>query len=420
MEMNLRLERAGKSLETFLDEDLSGTYLGLGVAAQTHLDRFRSWLISFYVGKFGYWPPAPTNGSSNALPKSIYRSMYFEFRKLYEYLVDPLSSNSIQGNRPADGGLCVLQNIKAFDTRHQYISLPHPLPLVPEIPLSMHKEKSRGMLRVFGSRKAKFDRRATALAALSAATNPDNLSVMECPLVREYLYFERTWTMKELETVTCAEARKVRWILIYAVLQTLICVTRAPREVRDTEGVSYPLCCQVVGTPPWKNGVDATKERQVGISTEEPEKVIEIKPDSDYSLPGPIPLALNATPQRPRSLSRNVSIGQDLKLDSPLSLKANTCDILFNRYGDMHGGDFDSDTSTPSSAADRAGSGGWSSSSSDDGMEHTSVDGNVSNDGENGEHRISRGKNDPFELAIRVSTVSFRPNTCNSEMDRYI
>lgn len=418
--MNLRLERAGKSLETFLDEDLSGAYLGLGVAAQTHLDRFRSWLISFYVGKFGYWPPAPTNGSSNALPKSIYRSMYFEFRKLYEYLVDPLSSNSIQDNRPADGGLCVLQNIKAFDTRHKYISLPHPLPLVPEFPRSMHKQKSRRMLRVFGSRKAKFDRRATALAALSAATNPDNVEVMECPLVREYLYFERTWTMKELETVTCAEARKVRWILIYAVLQTLICVTRAPREVRDTDGVSYPLCCQVVGTPPWKNGLVATKARQAGISTEEPEKIIEIKPDSDYSLPEPIPLALNATPQRPRSLPQNVSIGQDLNLDSSLSLKAGTCDTLFNGYGDMHGGDFDSDTSTPSSAADRAGSGGWSSSSSDDGMEHTSVDGNVSNDGENGEHRISCGKNDPFELAIKVSTVSFRPNTCNSEMDRYI
>lgn len=420
LEMTLRLERAGKSLETFLDEDLSGAYLGLGVAAQAHLDRFRSWLISFYVGKFGYWPPAPTNDSSNALPKSIYRSMYFEFRILHDYLVDPLSSNSIQDNRPADGGLCVLQNIKAFDTRHKYISLPHPLPLIPEIPRFMHKEKSKRILRVFGSRQAKFDRRARDLAALSAATNPDNLAVMDCSLVREYLYFEKSWTMKEFETVTCAEARKVRWILIYAVLQTLISVTRAPREVRDTDGVSYPLCCQVPCTPPWRNGFEATKERQVGLSTEEPEKIMEIKPDLDCSLPEQIPPVLNTAPPRPPSLPRNVSIGQDLNLGSPLPLKASTCDILFNGYGDMHGADFDSVTSTPSSAANRAGSGGWSSNSSDDGMEHMSVDENLSNYGENGEDGISCGNDDPFELAIKVSTGSFLQHACNPVMDRYI
>lgn len=417
--MNVRLERAGKSLGSFLDEDLSGAYLGLGVAAQAHLDRFRSWLISFYVGKFGYWPPAPTNGSSNALPKSIYRSMYFEFRKLYEYLVDPLSSNSIQDNRPADGGLCVLQNIKAFDKRHKYTSLPHPLPLVPEISRPVNKQKSNGMLRVFGNRQAKFDRRATALAALSAATNPDNLAVMECPLVREYLYFEKTWTMKESETVTCAEARKVRWILIYAVLQTLICVTRAPREVRDTDGVSYPLCCQVAGTPPWKTGLEATDERQVDLLTEEPEKITEIKPDLDYSLPNQSLLALNITPPRPPSLPRNVSIGEDLNLDWRNPLKTSTCDIFFNGYGDTHRADFDSDPSTPSSTAGRAGSGGWSSSSSDDGMEHRSVDGSLSNYGENREGRVICAKADPLELPIKASTGSFRPNACNTAVDRY-
>lgn len=414
--MSVRLERAGKSLETFLDEDLSGAYLGLGVAAQTHLDRFRSWLISFYVGKFGYWPPTPTNGSNSGLPKSIYRSLYFEFRNLYEYLVDPLSSNSIQDNRPADGGLCVLQNIKAFDHRHKYASLPHPLPLVPEIQRSMRKQKSTAMLRAFGNRQARLDRRATALAALSAATNPDNLAVMESPLVREYLYFEKTWTMKESETVTCAEARKVRWILIYAVLQTLICVTRAPKEVRDTDGVSYPLCCQVAGTPPWKTGLEATKERQVGILSEEPEKVMEIRPDWDYSLPERISPALNTTPPR-SSLPRNVSIGQDMNSDSPHPLKANTCDIIFDGYGDMLGAEFDSDPSTPSSTAGRAGSGGWSSSSSDDGMEHRSVDGSVSN---HGEDRISCGKDDSIELAIKASTGSFRPSACNPEVERYI
>ncbi|MCJ1470858.1 hypothetical protein MMC07_009505 [Pseudocyphellaria aurata] len=421
LEMNVRLERTGRSLETFLDEDLSGAYLGLGVAAHTHLERFRSWLISFYVCKFGYWPPAPADGNSKVLPQSVYRSMYFEFRKLYEYLVDPLSSNSIRDNRPADGGLCVLQNIKAFDTRHKYSSLPHPLPLVPEIPRSMHKQKSSALLRVFGNRQAKWDRRATALAALSAATNPDNIAVMECPLVREYLYFERTWTMKECETVTCAEARKVRWILIYAVLQTLICVTRAPKEVRDTHGVSYPLCCQVAGTPPWKSNLDPAKERRVGPLTEDPEKVIEIKPDVDFSSPEQIALALSTDSPHPLSLSPHIPIVQDLNMDPPLPLEAGTCAVSCQEYGDgMYSAYFDSDTSTPSSVIGRADSGGWSLSSSDDGMEHTSVDGNVSNYGENGQDRSICGKHSPLELATKISADTFRPDTRSPELDRYI
>lgn len=311
LEMNVRLERAGRSLGDFLEEDLSRAYLGVGNDARVHLgikscstfeivnfsrsrflERFRSFLHSFYVGKFGYWPPSPTRGQSVALPLTVYRSMYFEFRKLYEYLVDPRSSDSMQDNRPTDGGLCVLQNVVAFDRRHGYDSLPHPLPLVPEVPESMSKQKSPRRLKLFGHRQAKYDRRLEACNALSAATNSSNLPVteFECPLVREYLYFEKVWTMEGSETVTYAEARKVRWILIYAILQTLISVTQAPKEVRDTKGVTYPLCCQIAGTP-WKTGWKTPITKETSIQQPESpskeksplEKSLEIKPDVDCS-----------------------------------------------------------------------------------------------------------------------------------------
>jgi hypothetical protein len=40
--------------------------------------------------------------------------------------------------------------------------------------------------------------------------------------------------------------------LIYAVLQTLLSVTKAPVEVSDTQNVPYNICVLTAGCPPWK------------------------------------------------------------------------------------------------------------------------------------------------------------------------
>ena len=422
LEMNVRLERAGKSLGNFLEEDLSGAYLGLGNEAQAHLERFRSFLHSFYVGKFGYWPPAPIRSNSTAVPKSTCRSMYFEFRNLYEYLVDPLSSSSFQDNRPADGGLCVLQNVQAFDKRRKYASLPHPLSLVPEIPESLHKQTPR-LLRIFGSSQAKFERRLVAYTTLAAATNSCSPQVMECPLVREYMYFEKTWTMRESGTLPCAEARKVRWILTYAILQTLISVTCAPKEVRDPEGVSYPLCCQVGGTPPWAMTATPKKyeEKLESFEAEEVKKAEEIKPDVDNSLLRSSQLIPEASAPSPSSFSPKASLGQDVVLDSPERPRTSICDILCNGFGEhICENDAASVISTSSSPVDGAASGGWSSSSSDDGMEHGSVSESISLYGENEGEKVGVGKAKLMDLSRRTSFSSFQPNRCNPEVERYI
>ncbi|KAK5257574.1 hypothetical protein LTR16_000206 [Cryomyces antarcticus] len=256
LEMDLHLGRVARALSTFLEDDLSSTYLGLTNGARAHLDRFRSFLHSYYVEKFGYWPPpqGPT------FSKSLHRSMYFEFQNLYDYLVDAESTDVLQNQtKLASGGICVLQNVGAFDQRHKYISLPHPLPLVPGYDDGEIKTQSQRALLAFklGSRQAKTERGVTARTALLAATNKVQPSVYNCPLVKSYARFEREWVVKQEEKVSLSDARKVRWILIYGVLQSLISVTRAPKEVRDTEGPSYPLCCLVAGTPPWESGAKA-------------------------------------------------------------------------------------------------------------------------------------------------------------------
>ncbi|MCJ1393854.1 hypothetical protein MMC18_006730 [Xylographa bjoerkii] len=255
LEMDIRLERAGKSLSTFLEDEISSSYLGLPIEAQKHLERFRSFLISFYVQKNGYWPPASINRKGSTFPNSTFRTMYFDFRSLYEYLVDPTFTSSMAMNRPTAGGIYGLQSISAFDRRYRYATLPNPLALVPEISHLSLSHKPTPLARLFSSNKqSKIDRRTASLCALTAATNCADVKVMESALVREYFRFERETTLKEEEQLSPADARKVRWLLIYAVLQILISVTRAPAEVRDTEGVTYPLCCQIAGTPPWTIG----------------------------------------------------------------------------------------------------------------------------------------------------------------------
>jgi hypothetical protein len=454
LEMDLRLERAGASLGNFLEDDLSGTYLGLGKDAQLHLERFRSFLHTFYVGKHGYWPPTPLDNSSSALPKSVYRSMYFEFRDLYEYLVDPSSGTAIQDNKPVDGGICVYQNILAYDRRQRYPSLPHPLPLVPKIPAQLSYGRSLG--RIFGNKQSKLVRRVAASNALCAATNSADEDVMKCDLVREYLHFEKQWTMKEDTTVSCADARKVRWILVYAILQTLISVTRAPQEVRDTEGVSYALCCQIAGTPPWQTGDKAQKVKPVQEKFKRlslRETLLELGPDMDIlsAKPSPlvvIPKGVRTTPSTV-PIPTKVSINNNLSVKSPQPIRTSSWDLLNQGYADVSpiepNGDVHkylqevspidhqnvsplshhSDPTSPSTSESGTGNGGWSTSSSEDDMDHKSVTGSdgASNYGDDEDEEkidVERRLSVKVPVSKKNSYSSFQPGSHNPEVDMYI
>lgn len=271
LEMDLHLGRVMAALSNFLEDDFSSAYLGLSQGARAHLDRFRSFLHSFYVEKFGYWPPP----EGSCFSKALYRSMYFDFRSLYDYLVDMESSDSIQSQKLASGGICVLQNVQAFDKRHKNAPLPHPLPRIPEDIAPHNRTQSQRALVAFklGSKQARTDRYMTTRAALTAATNAHDISVTSSPLVMAYMRFERECAVSQREEkVSIADARKVRWLLIYGVLQMLISAMRAPKEVRDTEEPTYPLCCLITGTPPWKTGTKALKAPVIP-STNAPEEV---------------------------------------------------------------------------------------------------------------------------------------------------
>jgi len=320
--MDMRLDHAAKMLGSFLSEDLSDAYLGLSTGARAHLEKFRSFLLSYYVAKLGYYPPKSSDGIA-AFPKNIYGQMCSEFQKLYDFLVDSEFISSESSPTSQQGGICVLQSVQAFDSQHKYTSLPNPLPLLPKVEDAASTGKA-----AFGRRlswhpksdKMKPDPRLVTYSSLSKATNRKDQVLYDCSLVRAYKGFEKDCIFNpskadKSEKLSHTDARKVRWILIYSVLQTLISVTRVPDEVRDIHNVPYNLCVLTAGCPSWKGSspyetllrtqTEQTKE-DLAITQAKPEpmaqivpltdKPLEIKPDVDY-------FALTHRPQQSRENS---------------------------------------------------------------------------------------------------------------------
>lgn len=246
LEMDLHIGRVMKALSGFLEEELGPDQLGLSKPARDHLDHFRSFLHAYYVDRLGWYPP-PQRHVWNKRP---WRDMYHDFHGLFDYLVDRESSLDWTSNRVVTGGICVIQNIQAFDARHGYEPLPHPLALLPQNP-NMKRRKS--LTSQTALRNLKLGRavsipepKITAYHALAMAANSLKNGGVHRQLVQEYQRFERQKLDAKLDIV---EARKVRWLLIYSVLQMLSSIMRGPKEVVDAETASYPVCVLTTGCP---------------------------------------------------------------------------------------------------------------------------------------------------------------------------
>ena len=248
LEMDMHIERVTRALTSFLEDELGPEYLGLTKPARDHLDRFRSCLCNYYVVKLTYFPPQE-EGPWN---KPLWTKMYYSFQNLYKYLVDSESSTDPANIRAATGGICVAQNVQAFDERHGYAALSHPLPLLPTALGKTRGSETQKGLRTFrlGRSETTSSLKVTARQALMEASNSDDPEVMACELVQEYRRFER---QKLEEKLTVSEARKVRWLLIYGVLQMLSSIVCAPHEVRDAESSTYPMCVLTVGSPEFED-----------------------------------------------------------------------------------------------------------------------------------------------------------------------
>lgn len=273
LEMDVRLSQASSCIESFFGDDLSSNFLGLAQAAREHFDRFRSFLHGYYIELYGFWPPAGFDDETRRA--AVYSVLYTDFRNLYLHLVDAESSPQMH-DHVQSGGVCTLQNIEAFDRKHSFETLSNPLPRVPLEPDSSIKRSASHRRQswnpVVQRRIDQKKKRDHGVQALFNASNRE-LSLMSCEIVRRYSQFEEDSVDNESEKVSSMDGRKVRWILIYAILQVLISVMATPKTVRNTEGLSYPLCCLIPQQMPWK---------QSGSEPPKAPRTIEITPDIDY------------------------------------------------------------------------------------------------------------------------------------------
>lgn len=288
LEMDIHVERATRSIGTFMEDELSSAYLGLSKSAREHLDDFRSFLQSYSIATYGYWPP----NTDGYFAKSLYQEMHDEFRFLYEYLADKSCGSESTTKQPTVGGICVRQNLEAFNERHKYPTLPYALPLVPNLSMVESVSQARRVRRSLGFGTKNISSRKFDLVkdALYEATNLFDPETTSCPLVVAYANFEANHAGDLEDQVSIADARRVRWILVYAMVQMLSSINHAPAEVRDPEAASYPLCCLTIGLPPWtsasrlsisKMSIPATPLPVIAPLSRPPSPTISIHPDCE-------------------------------------------------------------------------------------------------------------------------------------------
>ena len=240
-------------MRNFFENELSSTQWGLHQAARDHLDRFKSFLHSYYIEQHGFWPPDKVN--EEAMQRLLCNAMYSDIRSLYHHLADPKSSGvEPDSDISGSGGVCVLQNTQSFDSRLHLKPLPESLPQLPDeakVDFVRTQSERRNSWSPLVQRKLrKEERNAKRRQALVDSTNRD-WNLMDCLLVRRFSEFEVSAATDDLEDISLADGRKVRWIVVYAILQTLISVMQAPKQVRNADGLSYPLCCRAPEVLPW-------------------------------------------------------------------------------------------------------------------------------------------------------------------------
>jgi hypothetical protein len=296
-DLEIRLVEASARLRTFLEEELSDVHLRLTPGARAHMERFRSFLLSFYAAKLGYYPPARTITQTGVFDKHVYDIMRDDFECLFEMLVDDGFTSARQTPFLADSGISVVQSVHSFDLRCRYKSLDHPLPLLPEAGTPTTSKR----MSWFGRpNKLKPDDRLVSGAALAKATNDWKAPVLKNDLVRAYRTFEETSVINpsrvdRKEKLSLSDGRKVRWILIYAVYQVLRNVTEPPKEVCEIEDIEYHVAISSADLPPWKETrkVESLVRRQTDMARlsllpELPPEALssplltDIQPDVDY------------------------------------------------------------------------------------------------------------------------------------------
>jgi hypothetical protein len=271
LEVQVRVSNADTRLSGFNFND-AWPAMTSSTPARTAYDRFQKFLVKHYSSRFGSWPPA-----DGRLTRTLYLHLQRDFTTLYAYLVDrdvnwsppatqpaPISRSIIKPNNPlwnADGeNLPLTQILTSFDLRENHPPIPYPMCLSPNPKLgnavsspNAPPQKQR-FFTAATVRRTTDPAAAAAALALSECTNLEALasSPLPNPLLEAFQQHEKATPDSHHPLLPPREARKGRWVMIYAVLQTLASVAVDAPGIRWTEGVEYWLNPRLRGAPPWK------------------------------------------------------------------------------------------------------------------------------------------------------------------------
>ncbi|KAI0204400.1 hypothetical protein F4808DRAFT_341212 [Astrocystis sublimbata] len=286
LETQLRVQAAEERLALFTFADAWGPTPNSNTA-KAAAERLQQFFIGHYLRTCGTWPPSgnsahTADGEDMWLTRTMAQRLQKDFGALYDYLVnrdvvwdesEMRSSRkwmmvSESGNKSFEADsddLPLTDLLIEFDNRMRFPHIPHPYPLVPDaIPVASSPRP--------GSARDKFRRdRDRDRNARPATSNDDRtlerriqLSYTEASniyslgsefahsdLIESFVKFEKTDMIGAVNPFT---ARRGRWVLIYAILQTLASVSVDSPNARYKDGVVYHLSPRLRGTrtPPWK------------------------------------------------------------------------------------------------------------------------------------------------------------------------
>ncbi|KAK8016861.1 hypothetical protein PG993_015050 [Apiospora rasikravindrae] len=261
--------------------------------ARSAADRLQKFIKDHYISLYGRWPP-PASGATTSdgeemwLTRNVAQTLQRDFGALYDYLVnrdivwdesETRSSRkwmmvSESGNRafaPDTRDLPLTDMLIEWDNRLRFPHIPHPYPLVPEsiLPTTQNGNPSSGKSKKVDKDKEKNNRgggdeRILERRVQLAYTEATNIYILgsdlvSSPLVDGFVRFEKG---DQVGAVDPSLARRGRWVLIYAILQTLASVAVDAPNVRYRDDVAYHLSPRLKGTktPPWKGVASAAPE----------------------------------------------------------------------------------------------------------------------------------------------------------------
>ncbi|KAL9099665.1 MAG: hypothetical protein Q9163_004866 [Psora crenata] len=269
LELKVRIHEAEDRLATFEFGDIWPTRKDQQPSVPMAFNSFRRFLIHYYKKAYKSWPPRNVGRLDAWLARDLAAQLQKDFGALYKFYVDrdvvwddtgkhmirKTARTPMRAQNSND--LCLEKALVGFDLKHKYHHIPNPHPILPQ-PIQVSEAAQRSQSKPLFGRKAK----ALEKRVLSASTEASN-AILLAPeitansLVQAFIKFDRSDRLGEEDPCT---VRKIRWVLLYGILQVLSNLAADTPHLWFKDDVNYYLNPRLKGMPPWKTGDHAFED----------------------------------------------------------------------------------------------------------------------------------------------------------------